>query len=76
MAPKKVNCHSYTLTGGHHLVFMVEGTEQCVGEIRITADVKHLGVISQLFASWTTLQRDPLSASISNIINGRRAANR
>jgi len=42
-------------------VFLIEGTQQCVGEIRIVADDRYLRVISSLFANWVNVERGGLS---------------
>ena len=72
--PQKVNCHeSRCKDGSYHLVFTLEGTQQAVGEIRIAADARYLKVIAQMFSTWVAMRRGPISASISNILNSRRA---
>lgn len=76
MADQKVNCRVFDLPdGGHHMVFTIDGTDQCVGEARITADDKYLQVIGQLFVQWTTMRRGRLPTAISKILNGGHAAN-
>lgn len=62
MADQKVNCEVHNIAdGSKHLVFLIEGTQQCVGEIRIVADDRYLRVISSLFANWVNVERGGLS---------------
>lgn len=72
---QKVNCNVMNVAdGSKHLVFTIEGTQRCVGEIRVSADDNYLLVISQLFSSWVTQQRGRLPSSIRSILNGKRSA--
>jgi len=68
---QKVNCraidHPY---GSHHLVFMVQGTTKCVGEMKVAADDRYLLVIGQLFGQWTTRKRGRLPSTITKILHG------
>jgi hypothetical protein len=74
VADQKVNCNVHGCAdGSQHLVFTIEGTQQCVGEIRIAADMNYLLVISKLFESWANLSRLP--SAIRRTMNGKHAAN-
>lgn len=72
---QKVNCHAQRLPDGtHHLVFMIGGTEHCVGEIRLTADADYLRTIAQMFSKWAAVIRPDsivrLPSALHNILNG------
>jgi hypothetical protein len=69
---KKVNCKVYQHDNGKRLVFTLDGTTDCIGEIHIAADERYLRVISSLFSQWVDMVRGraPLPASIRDIING------
>ncbi len=76
MAEQKVNCRVLNLSdGSHQLVFTVEGTKSCVGEIVVKCDEQYLRVMTHMFNSWVEMQRPSLHASVRNILNGHSAAN-
>lgn len=65
---QKVNCNVHACAdGSKHLVFTVEGTQQCVGEIRLEADENYLLVISQLFTKYVSLRRP---STVIHTLNG------
>jgi len=59
--------------GSHQLVFTIDGTNQCVGEVKVSADDRYLLVIGQLFGQWTTRKRGRLPSTIAKILNGTAA---
>lgn len=58
--------------GSKHLVFTIDGTEQCVGEIRYTGDPRYLIAVSQMFSKWVDTERSS-PYPIRSILNRRRA---
>jgi hypothetical protein len=71
---QKVNCRVINIAdGSKHLVFTIQGTEHCVGEIRMAGDPKYLLVMADLFSQWANMQRGKpvLASSIRNILNGQ-----
>ncbi len=71
---RKVNCNVHNVAdGSKHLVFTVEGTGECVGEIRYTGDENYLLTVSQMFSNWAHMVRPNLSSAIRGIVmNGKR----
>jgi hypothetical protein len=62
---EKVNCRVLNrANGGNHLVFTVDGTKKCVGEIAFTGDERYLLVIAEMFSKWADMRRGKL------IVNG------
>jgi hypothetical protein len=67
---QRVNAKVFDIAdGSKHLVFTIDGTDQCVGEIRYTGDPRYLIAVSQLFSKWANTQRS-LPSAIRGIING------
>lgn len=70
---QKVDCKVYDLPdGAKHLVFTIQGTGQCVGELRIvTMDERYLLVISQLFSAYAAQRRGPraVAADVRKLLN-------
>lgn len=72
-ADETIDCRVYQEEGGQRLVFMVNGTTHCVGEIHIKADDRYLRTIGQLFSHYVEKSRSSsgLASSIRNaLVNG------
>ena len=62
---QKVNCRYYSNgEGGHRLVFLIDGTNESVGNIVLDADPRYILVMAELFNQWAHMERkQPLIAS-------------
>lgn len=71
---QKVDCTVYDCPdGSKHLVFTIRDTQQCVGELRLSAaDDRYLLAIAQLFSSCAAQRRGRLAlpAAVRRAING------
>lgn len=75
-AKQKVNCRVQAIAnGGRRLVFTLDGSDKCVGEVRVHADSQYLLVISELFSHWVSTERGHLilPSAIRQILNGHSA---
>jgi hypothetical protein len=78
---KKINCRVLSAPGGgRRLVFTIDGTNKCVGELRVNADPQYLLVMSQMFSQYVAMERRmpiapsaPLPSAIRSILNGHAA---
>ncbi len=72
----KVNCRVLNLSdGSNQLVFTLDNTDKCVGEIIVRGDENYLRTMTKMFNQWVDMRRpaSPIAAGVRQILNHRHA---